>query len=708
MSRSRPNPLKNTPVEWAPFAAIVCAAFLAYLPALHGTPVWDDSSHMTRADLQPLHGLWRIWFDLGATQQYYPLLHTAFWVEHRLWGDAVLGYHLVNVALHALAACLVFLIVRRLGLPGARLAGLLFALHPLCVEAVAWISEQKSVLSAVFYLSAALVYLEFDRSRRKRHYLTASGLFVLALLSKTVTATLPAALLVVFWYRRGRIEWRRDVRPLIPWFALGASAGLFTAWVEARFIGATGVGFTLSPIQRMLLAGRALWFYGWKLVWPVDLAFFYPRWNVDPSVWWQYLFPAGVLLAAFALFRVARRQRGPLAGFLFFAGTLFPALGFFNIYPFRYSYVADHFAYLASLGILVPLAWAVVTLGQKLKAGHIGTRLLPALLMLVLAGLTWQQAGTFRDEETLYRATLARNPSAWLAHNNLGNLLLALPGRQEEAMEHIQAALRLKPDFWEAHLSMGNALLQQPGRLDEALSEYQIAERLAPESERTQTNLGNALLQAGRPADALAHLQAALRIQPDNAEALNDVGNALAGMPGRLPDAIAAYRAAVRVNPRMPEAHNNLGRALAQVPGGMPEAIDEFQAAIDIRPDYWSAHSNLGNALSQMPGRLPDAIAEYETALRLRPDSAAAHNNLGYALSQMPGRLPDAIAEYRKALQLNARSADAHYNLACALLRVPGGKSDALAEFEATEQLRPSPQLEQAVARLRAEYQSAK
>jgi hypothetical protein len=182
-------------------------------------------------------------------------LHSAFWFEHRLWGDAVLGYHLANLTQHALAACLVVLIVRRLALPGAWLAGLIFALHPVCVEAVAWISEQKSTLSAVFYLASALVYLRFDQTRRRPHYLWALGLFVLALLSKTVTATLPAALLVIFWWQRGRLDWRRDVRPLLPWFAIGVTAGLLTSWVERTFIGAQGRDFALSPVQRLLLAG---------------------------------------------------------------------------------------------------------------------------------------------------------------------------------------------------------------------------------------------------------------------------------------------------------------------------------------------------------------------------------------------------------------------------------------------------------------------
>ena len=558
---------------------------MAYLPALRGGLLWDDTSHVTTPELQSLHGLWRIWFDLGATQQYYPLLHSAFWMEHRIWGDAVLGYHLTNVTLHAASACLVVMIVRRLSLPGAWLAGLVFALHPVCVESVAWISEQKSTLSGVFYLGSALAYLRFDQSRRASRYLLAFGLFALALLSKTVTATLPAALLVVFWWQRGRIEWKRDLRPLLPWFALGASAGLFTAWVERTFIGAKGADFTLTLIQRCLLAGRAVCFYAGKLLWPRNLTFIYPRWNIDPGQWWQYLFPAGVVALAIGLCLLARRHRGPLAGFLIFAGTLFPVLGFLNVYPFRYSYVADHFQYLAALGLIVPVASALAVMAGRIAPGRAGRVAFAAVLPAALGVLTWGQSGMYRDAETLYRETLVRDPDSWMAHNNLGNILLEIPGERDDAMAHFEEALRIRPDYWEAHLSLGNALIQIPGRLADGIAEYQTAVRLDPEAERARSNLGAALLLEDRPREAIVQLETALRIKP-----------------------------------RYAEAHNNLGNAFLQTFGRLPDAIREYQAALRINPDYVQAHVNLGNALLQVPGRRADAIAEYETAVRIQPN----------------------------------------------------------------------------------------
>jgi len=603
------------------FAAIVAATIAAYYPSLRGALLWDDTSHVTPPALQSLHGLWRIWFSLGATQQYYPLLHSAFWLEHRLWGDAVLGYHLTNVLLHAAAACLVVLILRRLALPGAWLAGFIFALHPVCVEAVAWISEQKSTLSAVFYLAAALAYLNFDRTRRRPLYAAALALFILALLTKTVTATLPAALLVILWWQRGRLRLRRDVRPLLPWFALSAAAGLTTAWVERTYIGAQGADFALTLTQRFLLAGRALCFYAAKLIFPANLIFTYPHWRLDPAIWWQWLYPAAVLAAAVALIVLARRRRGPLAAFLFFVGTLFPALGFVNVYPFVFSYVADHFQYLATLGLIVPAAYLLTRLPPPAKLA------VPGVILLTFAALTFRQSANYRDSMTLYRATLARNPESWMAHNNLG-VALVNSGHVDDAIAEYQAALRVNPNDVEAHNNLGNALGRIPGRLPDAIAEFQTA----------------------------------LRMRPGFAEAHHNLGTAWSRVPGRLPDAIAEFQTALRINPNNADAHNELGIALLQA-GRLPDAIAEFQAALRVNPADAQAHGNLGNALMQMPGRLPDAIAELQAALRVSPNEAPAHNSLGIAFAQS-GRLPDAIAEFQTALRLNPGFIPARQNLA--------------------------------------------
>jgi tetratricopeptide (TPR) repeat protein len=470
----------------------------------------------------------------------------------------------------------------------------------------------------VFYLASALTYLRFDETRRRQHYFLALGLFALALLTKTVTATLPAALLVVLWWKRGRLAWQRDVLPLVPWIALGAPAGLFTAWVEKTYVGASGNEFALTLLDRFLLAGRAIWFYACKLVWPANLIFSYPRWKLDPQVWWQYLFLVGALAVASALCLLARRNRGPLAGFLIFAGTLFPVLGFLNVLPFRYSFVADHFQYVASLGIIVPVTSALMIAVGRSPLQNVGKIAIPALLLLALGLLTWRQCGMYRDVETLYRETIARNPDSCLAHNNLGTVLFLMPGRLTDAIAEFETALRIQPDNPEAHENLGNAFSELPGRLPDAIAEY----------------------------------HAALRNRPGFADAHDNLGNALLRIPDRLPEAISEFQAALRIDPNFAEAHSNLGNALMQIPPRLPEAIAEFQAALRINPNIAALHFNLGNALIHMPGRLPDAITEYQAALRLDPNLAEAHNNLAYALAQIPGRLSEAIAECETALRI--------------------------------------------------------
>jgi len=506
---------------------LLLVTVIAYLPALNGGLLWDDDLYVTKPALQSFQGLWSIWTDLGTTAQYYPLLYSAFWAEHRLWGDAMPGYHLINVLLHVAAACLVVLIVKRLSLPGAWLAGYLFALHPVCVESVAWISEQKSTLSAVFYLGAALTYLRFDQTRRRSHYFLALALFMFALLAKTVTVTLPAALLVVLWWQRKRLSWKRDAMPLLPWFALGTASGLVTAWMERRYVHAEGASFALTLGERCLLAGRVIWFYMGKVVWPVNLMFTYPRWNVDPAAGEQYLYPIGLLGLAAGLWLLRRRYRGTLAGFLFFVGTLFPALGFFNVFPFIYSYVADHFQYLATLGIIVPSACGLALARERIPAAR---RLLPAVAGVLLATLfvlTWRQSGMYRDAETLYRETLRRNPASWMAHNNLGVIMAGIPGRLPEAIAEFEASLRLKPDNRQAENNLGNALLTVPGGVPKAIPHLEAALALNPNLEETHYNLALALSVTGRIPEAIAEYEAALRLRPDFPAARNNLRNLL-------------------------------------------------------------------------------------------------------------------------------------------------------------------------------------
>ena len=668
-------------------ALLLAAVLVAYLPALRGGFLWDDDAHVTRAALRSLHGLWRIWFEAGATQQYYPALHTAFWVEHRLWGDSVLGYHLASVALHAAAAWLLVLILRGLSFPAPLLAGMLFALHPVCVESVAWISEEKNTLSAVFYLWAALLYLRFDATRSGARYWWAFGLFALALLSKSVTATLPGALLVVLWWRRGRLEWRRDVMPLVPWLLVGIGSGLFSAWYERKLIGAEGADFSLSALQRLLLAGRAVAFYAGKLVWPRNLIFIYPRWDLNTGGAGPYLCLAGVVALLAALVLVARRSRGPLAGFLFFCGTLFPALGFVNVYPFVFSFVADHFQYLACIGVLVPVAWGIDRIAPTTAPGR---ACLFFAVSAALGFLSWRQCHIYADADTLNRATLERNPSAWLAHYNLAVSLGKSRGHLPEAISEYQATIRLKPDHWAAHNNLASALLASEGRSADAIAEYEEALRINPGFAEAHNNLAVAIgRDPGRRPEAIAHLRTAIRLRPGYDAALNNLGALLMREPGKLDEAIGDFEAAIRLSPDDPQYHYDLANALAAAPGRLTEAIAEYRESIRLRPSFAEAHGNLGEALCRVDGQLPAAIAELEAAARLAPQSPEVHVNLANALAKDPALIASAVSEYLEAERIDPNNAQVHVALGVALLRIAGRQPDALSQFEAAVRLRP-------------------
>ena len=681
-------------------AAVFAATFVAYEPALRGAMLWDDDAHVTAPWLRGLGGLRLIWCRLGATQQYYPVLHTAFWVEHRLWGDSVLGYHLVNVGLHALAACLFAIVLARLrpesvrvALPrgGDWLAAALFALHPVCAESVAWISEQKNTLSLVFYLLSALAYLRFDRGRGVGPYAAALALFVLALLSKSVTATLPAALLLVIALRNGTLGWRRDAAPLVPFFAAGIALGLLTAWVERTYIGAHGGSYDLGLVQRLFLAGNVVWFYLGKLIWPFGLSFIYPHWDVAATPAWG-LGLMGVIAAIFLLWRFRRGSPGPLVAFLFFVGSLLPALGFFNVYPFVFSYVADHWQYLPSLGVFALVGEGLSRVSARVLAPLSGatrrcTRLrmrvaaCAALCLLLL--MTRSQASLYQDVPTLYEDTLRKNPGCWMAHGNLGVYLMDR-GSLAEATRHFREAIRIKPDYADAHNNLGNALVRQPGGLPEAITEFEEAVRLNPLMAEAHGNLGLALVHVpGRFNEGIAEFAAALKGRegdPRLARVHADLGMALAQASGGLADSVREETTALALDPTLAEAHYDLGVARGRQ-GRSDDSIAQFREALRLGMDTAEAHNGLGSALLRA-GDAQESALEFERAAALLPSAAALRNNLGIALTRT-GRLDEAIASLREALRLEPGYADAHYNLAVALERA-GRAAEARAEFEAS------------------------
>ena len=555
---------------------------------------------------------------------------TAFWVQHRLWGDATLGYHLVNILLHCLSALLFLSILRRLEVPGAWLAAAIFALHPVHVESVAWMTQLKNTLSGVFYLSSVLTYLGFDRTRGKVSYALALGLFALGLLSKTAIVTMPAAMLVIFWWKRGRLSWRRDALPLAPFFLAALAAGWLTAWLEQSMFGARGAEFQFSFLQRCLIAGRAIWFHLGKLLWPAELLFIYPRWQISQTAWAQYIYPAAALVLLAALWRLRHWSRAPLAALLCFIGTLFPALGFFNAYTFRFTFVNDHHQYLASLGVIA-LVSAAATVGSArglfCRSPYCPRSIRGALclmLLATLATLTWRQCRMYADLGTLWRTTLAKNPDCYAGHSDLGTVLVD-EGHLEEAMARYRRALQLCPDYPEALVNLGNAFVQK-AQWDEAIACYRKALQVEPRNAKIHSNLANAFFRQGK-----------------------------------LDAAIEALNKALALAPRFPGAHSNLGLVLLQK-GQLDEAIHQFQQALQYQPDFTVARKALGTALGQN-GRVEEAIAQLTQVVLANPSDSATHCELAGMLGSR-GRTKDAIAHYRAALRAKPEFPEALNNLA--------------------------------------------
>ena len=682
---------------------LVAITLAAYLPALLGQFVWDDDGYVTdNRLLHSLNGLWQIWFVPGATPQYYPLTFTSFWVDYHLWQLNPLGYHLVNVLLQALNAILLWTVLRRLDVPGAWLAAAVFAVHPVNVETVAWVTERKNLLAGFFYLSAALACLRFwlanpatadnrvpGGSRTPatglgdwKFYWPALFLYLCALLAKTATIALPVAVLLVVWWKRGKVGWR-ELFPLAPFLAVGMAMGLFTVWVEKHIVfGQAARGeWAFSFLERCLIASRAVWFYLGKLVWPHPLMFVYPRWEIHAAQPLAYLPVLALIVVLFILWLNRKGWARPmLVALAYFLALLFPVLGFFNVYFFRYSFVADHFQYLASIG---PLTLAAVGISRLFGLFKKQEPALCGALVVVLGAFTWQQCGTFADKETLWRDTLVKNPDCWMAHSNLG-LLLGNEGRMEEAMEHYHKAIQINPNFSEALDNLGNALAAQ-GRFDEAIENYRQAIQINPNYATAPYNLGAALAAQGRFEEAIQNYYKAIQIYPNFSEALNNLGNALAAQ-GRFDEAIKNYRKAIQINPDFSEALYNLGAALA-AQSRFDEAIKNYRQAIQINPNYLEAQYNLGNALAAR-GRFDEAIESYRRAIQINPNFSEALDNLGNALAAQ-GRFDEAIENYRQAIQINPNRPEIFFHLGVALGQL-GRPREAVVQYREALGLNPN------------------
>lgn len=485
-------------------ALLVLMVLVVYWPAMQGGFICDDISDVqTNTALSSWHGLWAIWAQPGTNAQYYPLTFTSFWLNYQAGGLNPIGYHLINVILHAANTLLVWRLLRVMRIPAAWFGAALFALHPVNVESVAYIDERKNVLSGFFFLCSLLAAIKFwlpdvgckrdlDESVANpfgswKFYGLTFVLYLLALLSKTATLPLPAVILLLIWWKRRPTL--HDVTLLAPLALVGVALGLVTMHLESHLTQTMNPS-TLSWLERCLLASRDVWFYLGKLIWPHPLIFSYPRWSIRASDWIAYLPLAALAIAVCVLWRYRLIWgRAGLFALAYFVALLFLMLGFFNIYYFRYSFVADHFQYLAGIGPLALAAAASAAAGNWLRERFPVwlPRIASTALFSLLGTLSWQQAATYQTPETLWQVTLNRNPECAMAAVNLGQCLYQ-KGRINEAADLYRRALKLNPDIYEAVYNLAE-VMHQSGQYADSIAIYERALKSDPDKPGVLNNL---------------------------------------------------------------------------------------------------------------------------------------------------------------------------------------------------------------------------
>ncbi len=566
---------------WLGAGLLIAMTVAAYLPATQCGYIWDDDAYVTvNTLLSAPDGLSRIWFSKDSPSQYFPLVYTSFRIEYALWGLKPQGYHITNILLHAINALLLWRLLRFLSIPWPWLAAAIFALHPVQVESVAWITERKNVLMTFFFLLSLLAWLRFaERSENHQRawplYILSLLLYMLSLFSKTTACTLPAALVLSLWLKSIPISSKRWLQ-IAPYVLLGLAMGILTTWWEHVHLGVNKIDFGLNPIERPLIASRALWFYISKLVLPVNLTFSYPQWRINTTAPLQYCWVAACMTAGWGIWHWRDKLgRGPIAAIAFYTATLLPMLGFILLYTFVYTYVADHYQYVACIG---PIALAVGA-GFHITARVSGlgksiAKIIAVAVLVTFGTLTWRQCHIYKNEETLWRDTIKKNPNSWIANNNFGKILHE-QGRLNEALGYYRTALQEKPGYWQTHNNMGQLMLQMK-QFEQAVWHF------------------NRVLQAV-PKDVI-----------------------LGENDKRL----------------LRRLHYHMGLALS-AEGKLDEAISHYRQALEIKPDYWQAQNNLGLAL-QSQGKLDEAVVHYRQALQVEPNSPLILNNAAWILATHP------------------------------------------------------------------------
>ncbi|MFA5251012.1 MAG: tetratricopeptide repeat protein [Phycisphaerae bacterium] len=600
-------------------AALIVACLIAYAPVMRAGFIWDDDAYVTENPLlSAKDGLKRIWFSFDQPSQYFPMTYTVFRLEYKLWGLNPAGYHLVNIFIHITNAFLVWLVLSKLRIPGAWLAAGIFALHPVNVESVAWVTELKNILMAFFSLLSILAWLQFIKRpaaeiKGRLLYALSLTLYALALLSKTTACTLPVVMLLILWFKKVPTL-KRHLRLIIPYVALAAVMGFVTIWWE-HVRGEGGMVLKLNYLERILLAGRALLFYIGKLILPVNLTFSYPLWNID---WTKPLHYTWILTVAFVAALIwyyrAKIGRGPIAAVLFFAATLTPVLGFISLYTFYYSYVADHYVYIAYIGLIALFAAAVSTVWHKAATtmrNVISFCLTASLIMLCV--LTWRQGHIYKDIETLWQDTLKKNPNSLLAHANMG-VLEDNRGNIEQAIRHYYRAIEIYPDDFVMHYNLGNIFKSQ-GKFEEAVVYYLKAIQFKPNYASAHNNLANTLKIQGKIDEAIEHYKTALTLEPRDAKTHYNLANTLRDQ-GRLDEAVTFYERAIEIAPQFDSARTNLAITLESM-GRTNEAIIQYRSVLQIDPNSLTALVAMSDILTRNADpNIKDANASVKYAER--------------------------------------------------------------------------------------------
>jgi tetratricopeptide (TPR) repeat protein len=657
---------------------------LAYWPALRGGFLFDDDAMVTGSALvKASDGLRRMWFTTEAID-YWPLTNSSLWFEWRLWGANPTGYHVTNVLLHIASALVLWSILWRLRFPAAWLGAMVFALHPVNVQSVAWIAQRKNTLALFCFLLATAAFLKDQRrrgllppqstsvqrrgalqpnrvdppdtGRSGRFYWLSLAAFTLAMLSKGSVAVFPGVLLLLVWWERRRIT-RMDVLRVAPFLAVAVGLTLVNVWFQMRMPGGSR---DVTILQRVLGAAGVVWFYLAKALVPARLTFMYPQWDIDARslLWWMPLLSACGVTSWLVWRRDQPIIRAALFGWAFFCLALIPVMGLTDVYFMKYSLVADHYEYIGVVAVAAIVGCGLLGWWGSRVLGAWGVRMVAAAVLIVCWSLTWNQAHLYAGAETLYRATLDRNPSAWPIRNNLGALLLERDAN-EEAAAQLKRALQGHPDFVQAHNNYCNALARLE-RMDEALTECSTALRLDPNRAVSYISLGMALASRGRLPEARRAFETALKLHPDSVEAHSYLADLL--LDGGDPvEAARHYREVLRERPASGSARDGLGRALDDL-GDIRGAEAAFRDAIQYAPQLADPYRRLADVLVEQ-GRIDEAIDAYRKALSHDDKSAETQNNLAVALARA-GRTAEAIEHFRAAIDLDPTLTDARANLA--------------------------------------------